>query len=80
MPAAKFQDTSLPTSSAEVTQPVAGAIMHKEYVKTIGRMAYVWGWAMVNSFNRRAGITQAPAPRALRWRCPSRPPWASLHA
>jgi hypothetical protein len=65
MPAAKFQDTSLPTSSAEVTQPVAGAIMHKEYVKTIGRMAYVWGWAMVNSFNRRAGITQAPAPGRL---------------
>ena len=28
-------------------------------------MAYVWGWAMVNSFNRRAGITQAPAPGRL---------------
>jgi len=41
--------------------PLAGtAIMHPEYVKTIGRMAYVWGWPMVNSHNRRATITQAP--------------------
>lgn len=42
-----------------------GVIMHPEYVKTIGRMAYVWGWPMVNSHNRRAGITQAPEPGKL---------------
>ena len=62
MKPASFQETSIPTSAYEVTQPVSGAIMHKEYVKTIGRMAYVWGWTLVNSFNRRAAITQAPAP------------------
>jgi hypothetical protein len=28
-------------------------------------MAYVWGWALVNLSNRRAGITQAPAPGRL---------------
>jgi hypothetical protein len=39
--------------------------MHEEYVKTIGRMAYVWGWPMVNSFNRRAAITQSPEPGRL---------------
>jgi hypothetical protein len=39
--------------------------MHKEYVKTIGRMAYVWGWPLVNIFNRRETITQAPAPGRL---------------
>lgn len=42
-----------------------GAIMHPEYVKTIARMAYVWGWPIVNSHNRRAGITQAPEPGKL---------------
>ncbi len=42
-----------------------GAIMHPEYVKTVARMAYVWGWPMVNSHNRRAGITQAPEPGKL---------------
>ena len=65
MKTANFQPTSFPTSASEVTQPVAGAIMHKEYVKTIGRMAYVWGWPLVNGFNRRAGITQAPEPGRL---------------
>jgi hypothetical protein len=59
------QQTPFPASASEVTAPVTGAIMHKEYVKTIGRMAYVWGWPLVNSFNRRAGITQAPEPGRL---------------
>jgi hypothetical protein len=65
MTAEKFQPNTFPTKTSEVTRPVAGAIMHKEYVKTIGRMAYVWGWAIVNSFNRRAAITQAPVPGRL---------------
>lgn len=59
------QQNTLPTSASEVTQPVTGAVMHKEYVKTIGRMAYVWGWPMVNNFNRRSAITQAPEPGRL---------------
>jgi hypothetical protein len=54
-----------PESASEVPKPVAGAVMHEQYVKTIGRMAYVWGWPMVNSFNRRASITQAPEPGKL---------------
>jgi hypothetical protein len=45
--------------------PSTGAIMHEEYVKTVGRMAYVWGWPIINSFNRRTGITQAPEPGRL---------------
>jgi len=61
----KYQPNTFPTKVSEVTQPVSGAIMHKEYVKTIGRMAYVWGWPIVNIFNRRATITQAPAPGRL---------------
>jgi hypothetical protein len=65
MKTSNFQQTSFPTSAAEVTQPVSGAIMHKGYVKTVGRMAFVWGWPLVNSFNRRAGITQAPTPGRL---------------
>jgi hypothetical protein len=30
--------------------------MTKEYVQTVGRMAYIWGYAMVNSHNRRAAF------------------------
>ena len=54
------EQNASPKSASEVPTPVAGAVMHEQYVKTIGRMAYVWGWPMVNSFNRRATITQAP--------------------
>ncbi|PHQ65836.1 MAG: hypothetical protein COB99_01820 [Sulfurimonas sp.] len=52
-------------ASSKLTKPVSGAIMHEEYVKTIGRMAYIWGWPIVNTFNRRAAITQAPEPGKL---------------
>ena len=50
---------------AEVTAPATGVVMHPEYAKAIGRMAYVWGWPMVNQINRRAAITQAPEPGRL---------------
>jgi len=52
-------------ATLELSTPASGVIMNEEYVKTIGRMAYVWGWPIVNSHNRRAGITQAPAPGRL---------------
>ena len=48
------------TSTCELGKVATDAVMHPEYVKTIGKMAYVWGWPMVNSHNRRATITQAP--------------------
>jgi hypothetical protein len=28
--------------------------MTKEYVQLVGRMAYVWGYPLVNAHNRRA--------------------------
>jgi hypothetical protein len=30
--------------------------MTKEYVQMVGSMAYVWGYPIVNSHNRRAGF------------------------
>ncbi len=48
-----------------MTAPATGIVMHPEYAKTVGRMAYVWGWPMVNQINRRAAITQAPEPGRL---------------
>jgi hypothetical protein len=59
------QQVRTPQIAAEVTAPAMGVVMHAEYARTIGRMAYVWGWPMVNQFNRRAAITQAPEPGRL---------------
>jgi hypothetical protein len=36
--------------------------MTKEYVQTVGRMAYVWGWPMVNMGNRSIAFSKLPAP------------------
>ena len=46
----------LPKTAADVPGPTAGNAMTKEYVQMVGRMAYVWGYAMVNSHNRRAAF------------------------
>jgi hypothetical protein len=57
---AQAQQFPLPTAAAEVPGPAPGTAMTKEYVQMIGRMAYVWGWPLVNSHNRRAAFGKAP--------------------
>jgi hypothetical protein len=67
------QQVPAPRTAADVTAPATGVVMHPEYAKTVGRMAYVWGWPMVNQINRRAAITQAPAPGRLNGVLPAAP-------
>jgi hypothetical protein len=50
------QQVPIPTTPAQVPGPAAGTAMTKEYVQMVGRMAYMWGYAMVNSHNRRAAF------------------------
>jgi hypothetical protein len=51
----------LPTSPADVPGPVAGNVMTTAYVQMVGRMAYFWGYPLVNAHNRRVAFSQAPA-------------------
>src|SRR3989304_8920328 len=53
---AQAQQVPLPKTAAEVPGPASGTAMTREYVQIVGRMAYVWGYAMVNSHNRRAAF------------------------
>jgi hypothetical protein len=46
----------LPKTAADVAGPASGTALTKEYVQMVGRMAYTWGYAMVNSHNRRAAF------------------------
>jgi hypothetical protein len=39
--------------------------MTKAYIQLVGRMAYVWGYPMVNAHNRREAFRAAPAPGLL---------------
>jgi hypothetical protein len=36
--------------------------MTKEYVATVARLAYVWGWPLVNNFNRSLAVKDLPEP------------------
>jgi hypothetical protein len=45
-----------------VTAPATGIVMHPAYAKAAGRLAYVWGWPMVNMLNRSAAL---PKPLSL---------------
>ena len=55
----------IPKTAAEVAGPVPGNTMTTAYVQLVGRMAYVWGYAMVNAHNRREAFRAAPVPGYL---------------
>jgi len=56
------QQISIPKTAVEVPGPAAGTAMTKEYVQMVGRMAYLWGWPLVNSVNRSIAFSKAPEP------------------
>jgi hypothetical protein len=58
---------------AEVRGTPAGTVMTKDYVETVGRMAYVWGWPLVNNSNRRATFARVPEPGRLNDVLPAAP-------
>jgi hypothetical protein len=59
-PAAVTDQVPIPKTAAEVPGPAPGNMMTKEYVQMVGRMAYLWGWPLVNSYNRRMEFGKAP--------------------
>src|SRR6476619_692939 len=59
------QQVPIPKTAAEVPGPAAGTAMTKEYVQMVGRMAYLWGWPLVNMANRAKAFSSAPEPGLL---------------
>ena len=55
----------IPKTAADVPGPVPGNTMTNAYVQLVGRMAYMWGYPMVNAHNRRAAFAEAPEPGLL---------------
>jgi hypothetical protein len=54
-----------PKVAADVLGTPAGTVMTREYVEMVGRLAYLWGWPLVNQINRRAAFAQVPEPGRL---------------
>jgi hypothetical protein len=51
--------------SGGVAGPVAGARMTEDYVRSVGRLAYLWGWPLVNMHNRLSIMEKLPGPGLL---------------
>jgi hypothetical protein len=62
---ARAQQVPAPKSAADVPGTPPGTIMPKDYVATVARSAYLWGWPLVNQLNRRATFAKAPEPGRL---------------
>src|SRR6478609_5882932 len=62
---AQAQQVPIPATPAEVPGPAAGTAMTKEYVQAVGRMAYLWGWPLVNYVNRSNAFSKASEPGLL---------------
>ncbi len=56
------QQYPIPGTAAEVPSPPPGTPMTRSYVETVGRMAYLWGWPLVNAANRAAAFSMIPEP------------------
>src|SRR5206468_12344636 len=62
---AQAQQYPNPTTAAEVPGSAAGNTMTKDYVQMVGRMAYFWGWPLVNVTNRAVAFSKASEPGLL---------------
>jgi hypothetical protein len=56
------EQASVAGSASDIMSTPPGTVMIKEYVATVGRLAYVWGWALVNNFNRSLAVKDLPEP------------------
>src|SRR5215467_8959376 len=67
---------SAPAGSApkSVPGPVPGTRMTEDYVRQVGRSAYLWGWPMVNVHNRLVAFSQLPEPGLIGGIVPAAPP------
>src|SRR5271163_2662411 len=52
----------------------AGTVMTKEYVELVGRLAYLWGWPLVNNLNRALAVAKLPEPGRIGGVIPASPP------
>jgi hypothetical protein len=68
------QQVEPPKSAASIPGTPGGTVMTKEYVELVGRMAYVWGWPLVNNLNRASAVANLPEPGLMGGVLPVSPP------
>ena len=69
--------TTVTAESPKKAEQRAGAssevVMHPQYAESIARMAFLWGYPMVNMMNRQTTLTQIPEPGRLFGALPAAP-------
>jgi hypothetical protein len=68
------QQVAPPKTAGEIAGTPPGTIMTKDYVAMIGRLAYVWGWPLVNNLNRALAVANLPEPGRMGGIVPVSPP------
>jgi hypothetical protein len=61
MTSSKEQQIPVPTTPTDVVGPIPGTVMIPEYASVIARIAYLWGWPLVNMHNRREMFGKLPS-------------------
>src|SRR5260370_3641627 len=59
------QQVPIPTTATQVPGPPTGTAMTTAYVQSVARIAYLWGWPLVNSTNRAQAFAETPEPGLL---------------
>jgi hypothetical protein len=72
--AAPAQQIPVPMSAAEIKGTPDGTMMTKAYVEMVGRLAYIWGWPLVNNVNRAMAVAGLPGPGRIGGVIPAAPP------
>jgi hypothetical protein len=70
----RAQQVQQPKTAAEIQGTPPDTIMTKEYVDAVGRIAYIWGWPLVNNLNRALAVKDLPQPGRIGGVVPASPP------
>jgi hypothetical protein len=65
---------SAPKRAADVTGTPSATVMPPAYVELVARMAYLWGWPLVNNLNRSMSLKDLPEPGRIGGVVPASPP------
>src|SRR5262245_18351203 len=71
---AQAQQVPIPKAPADVAGTPTGTMMTKDYVATEGRLAYIWGWPLVNNLTRALAVQNLPEPGRIGGVLPASPP------
>jgi hypothetical protein len=73
-PAVTEERAPIPKPTEDIAGTPAETVMTAEYVATVGRFAYIWGWPLVNNLNRALAVEKLPGPGRIGDVIPAAPP------